>query len=145
MASKRKRTRGEWDAPFLSRNASPMPINARSDMGTKLLVVDDSELVRATVVLAFRGFECQILEAQDGIQGLAMATREQPDVILLDLSMPIMDGIEILQRLNSNPVLRGIPLIMLTSDASRETVLRIARLGVRDYLLKPFHEKHMVE
>src|SRR6516165_264161 len=113
-------------------------------MNPKVLIVDDSEMIRAIVAHALESFECELLQAPDGVQGLALASRERPDVILLDISMPVMDGIELLQRLKSDRELRSVPVIMLTSEASRNTVLRIAKLGVQDYIVKPFDEAQVV-
>ena len=58
--------------------------------------------------------------------------------MLLDYTMPVMDGFEVLARLRSDPDLKATPVIMLTAEAGRETVIKIAKLGVRDYLIKPF-------
>src|SRR6185436_4290331 len=63
----------------------------------------------------------------------------------LDITMPIMDGYETLTKLKSDPELKNIPVIMLTAEAGKENVLRIAKLGVRDYLIKPFKEELVVE
>jgi two-component system cell cycle response regulator len=101
-------------------------------MGPKILTVDDSRTIRMIVTRAFRGFACEILEAGDGVEGMAVAQRERPDIILLDLTMPVMDGVEMLTRLKANPDLRGTPVVMLTAESGRENVLRIAKLGVRD-------------
>ncbi|HVY70050.1 MAG TPA: response regulator, partial [Verrucomicrobiae bacterium] len=78
-------------------------------------------------------------------EGLAVATREKPDIIILDLTMPVMDGFEMLTKLKGEPDLKGVPVIMLTAEAGRENVLKIAKLGVRDYLIKPFKEDLIVE
>jgi len=85
------------------------------------------------------------MEAANGVEGLAVASREKPDVIILDVTMPVMDGTEMLSRLKSSADMRTIPVIMLTAEAGRENVLRIARMGVRDYLVKPFKEDQIVE
>jgi two-component system cell cycle response regulator len=114
-------------------------------MSAKLLTIDDCKIIRQTVVNTLRNYDCLILEAADGEAGLAVARRERPDVILLDYKMPVMDGSEALARLRADPELRATPVIMLTAEASRESVLKIARLGVRDYLLKPFHKGVLVE
>jgi two-component system, cell cycle response regulator len=79
------------------------------------------------------------------VVGLAVASREKPDVILLDYTMPVMDGFEVLARLRSDPELKATPVIMLTAEAGRETVIKIAKLGVRDYLIKPFKGELLVE
>ncbi len=111
----------------------------------KILTVDDSKTIRMIVTKALRAFDCAVLEAENGVVGLAVAARERPDLILLDYTMPVMDGFEVLARLRSDPDLKTTPVIMLTAEAGRETVLKIARLGVRDYLIKPFKEDLLLE
>jgi len=74
----------------------------------------------------------------NGEEGLAVAAREKPDVIVLDITMPVMDGITMLTKLKSDPALRPIPVFMLTAESGREVLLQVAKIGVRDYLVKPF-------
>lgn len=114
-------------------------------MGRKILTVDDSKTIRLIVTRAFKDFDIDMFEAQNGVEGLALASRERPELIILDYTMPVMDGYEMLAKLKSDPELKSIPVIMLTAEAGRENVLRIARLGVRDYLIKPFREDVIVE
>ncbi len=114
-------------------------------MGLKILTVDDSRTIRLIVSKAFKPFDCEVLEACNGVEGLAVASKEKPDIIILDITMPIMDGYETLTKLKSDPELKGIPVIMLTAEAGKDNVLRIAKLGVRDYLIKPFKEELVVE
>jgi two-component system cell cycle response regulator len=114
-------------------------------MGPKILTVDDSKTIRMIVARAFKTFACEIFEAADGVEGLTAAHRERPDIIILDLTMPIMDGVEMLTKLKADAELRSIPVVMLTAEAGRDNVLRIAKLGVRDYLIKPFKEELIVE
>jgi two-component system cell cycle response regulator len=112
---------------------------------TKILTVDDSKTIRLIVAKAFKAYDCVVLEADNGVVGLAVASRERPDIILLDYTMPVMDGFEVLARLRSDPQLKATPVIMLTAEAGRETVIKIAKLGVRDYLIKPFKADLVVE
>ena len=114
-------------------------------MPTKILTVDDSQTIRLVLIKAFRPYDCDVYEACNGVEGLAAASREKPDLILLDLSMPIMDGIDMLSKLKANPDVKEIPVIMLTSESDRENVFHITKLGVRDYILKPFREDHLLE
>ena len=114
-------------------------------MKPKILTVDDSKTIRLIVARAFKSFHCDLLEAANGVEGLAVAAREQPNIIILDLTMPIMDGAEMLSKLKSSQALKNIPVVMLTAEAGRENVLRIAKLGVRDYIVKPFKEEIVVE
>jgi Response regulator containing a CheY-like receiver domain and a GGDEF domain len=114
-------------------------------MRYKVLTVDDSKTVRIIVKKAFKGFDCEIIEAANGVEGLAAAAKENPDLILLDITMPVMDGVEMLTKLKSDPALKGIPVIMLTAEGGRDNVLKIAKIGVRDYIVKPFKEEILVE
>lgn len=111
----------------------------------KLLTVDDSKTVRIIVRKAFKNYDLTILEASNGVEGLATATKEVPDLILLDVTMPVMDGIEMLTKLKSNPAIKNIPVIMLTAEGGRDTVLKIAKIGVRDYMVKPFKEDLLLD
>lgn len=114
-------------------------------MSIRILTVDDSKTIRMIVAKAFKPYDCLVLEAEDGVTGLAMAKRDKPDVILLDYTMPVMDGFEVLGRLRADGELKTTPVIMLTAEAGRDTVLRIAGLGVRDYLIKPFKTELLIE
>jgi two-component system cell cycle response regulator len=114
-------------------------------MRYKVLTVDDSKTVRIIVKKAFKPFDCEIFEAANGVEGLAVAAKENPDLILLDVTMPVMDGVEMLTKLKADPALKGIPVIMLTAEGGRDNVLKIAKIGVRDYLVKPFKEEVLIE
>jgi two-component system, cell cycle response regulator len=114
-------------------------------MASKILSVDDSRTIRMIVARAFRPYDCTLCEAGNGEEGLVVAAREKPDLILLDVTMPVMDGVTMLTKLKEDPALKSIPVIMLTAESGRENVLHIAKLGVRDYLVKPFKEEQLVE
>ncbi len=114
-------------------------------MPTKILSVDDSKTIRLIVGKAFKAYDCQMCEAGNGEEGLAVAAKERPDLIILDVTMPVMDGVTMLTKLKEDPELKAIPVIMLTAESGRENVLQIAKLGVRDYLVKPFKEDQLIE
>jgi two-component system cell cycle response regulator len=114
-------------------------------MPTKILSVDDSRTIRLIVGRAFRPYDCTVVEASNGEEGLAAAAKEKPDLIVLDVTMPVMDGVTMLGKLKEDPALKTIPVIMLTAESGRDNVLHIARLGVRDYLVKPFKEDQLIE
>ncbi len=114
-------------------------------MRNKILTVDDSKTVRIIVRKTFKSYDCEILEAANGVEGLALAAKSMPDLILLDVTMPVMDGVEMLTKLKSDPQLKGIPVMMLTAEGGRDHVLKIAKIGVRDYIVKPFEEDVLVE
>jgi two-component system cell cycle response regulator len=111
----------------------------------KILSVDDSRTIRLIVGRSLKPYDCTLCEACNGEEGLAVAARELPDLILLDVTMPVMDGVTMLTKLKEDPALKAIPVIMLTAESGRENVLHIARLGVRDYLVKPFKEEQLIE
>ncbi|MBI4024056.1 MAG: response regulator [Verrucomicrobia bacterium] len=114
-------------------------------MAVKILTVDDSKTIRLIVARAFKSFDCEIFEASNGVEGIAVAAREKPDLIILDITMPIMDGTETLRKLKSDAALKPIPVIMLTAESGRENVLKIAKMGIRDYIVKPFKEDQLID
>ncbi len=111
----------------------------------KILSVDDSKMIHTIIGKAFKNFDVQCIFASNGVEGLAAAAREKPDVMILDVTMPVMDGVETLTKLKADPSLRDIPVIMLTAEAGKENVVKVARIGVRDYIIKPFTEQLVVE
>jgi two-component system, cell cycle response regulator len=114
-------------------------------MRYKLLSVDDSKTVRIIIKKAFKLYDCEIFEAANGVEGLALATKETPDLILLDVTMPVMDGVEMLTKLKADPALKAIPVVMLTAEGGKDHVLKIAKIGVRDYMVKPFKEEVLIQ
>jgi two-component system, cell cycle response regulator len=114
-------------------------------MSAKILTIDDSKTIRMIVAKEFKPFDCTVIEAEDGLNGLVLAKREKPDVVLLDYTMPLMDGFEVLGRMRADPELKAMPVIMLTAEAGRDTVTKIAQLGVRGYIVKPFKGEMLLE
>lgn len=114
-------------------------------MPTKILSVDDSKTIRMIVKRTLNPYDATVLEACNGEEGLATAAAEKPDLIILDITMPVMDGVTMLTKLKETPELAHIPVIMLTAESGRENVAYIARLGVRDYLVKPFQDAQLIE
>ncbi len=114
-------------------------------MPVKILSVDDSKTIRMIVKRTFAPFDAIVLEACNGEEGLAAAAAEKPDLIVLDITMPVMDGVTMLTNLKENAALKHIPVIMLTAESGRENVAYIAKLGVRDYLVKPFQDAQLIE
>lgn len=131
-------------AAFVESPGAPAPAPATTP-GPIILAVDDSEPIRSAVTQAFAPFRCTVHTAADGQAGLALATELLPAAILLDCSMPVMDGLEMLARLKSNPRTRPIPVVMLTANSGKETALRVARLGAVALLPKPFDGSQVVQ
>jgi DNA-binding response OmpR family regulator len=114
-------------------------------MAYKILTVDDSKTIRMIVKKAFSQYNCDLYEAENGVEGLALANKEIPDLIILDITMPVMTGIEMLEKLKSEKELKDIPVIMLTAESGKENVMKIVKMGVKDYIVKPFKGEQLVE
>ena len=110
----------------------------------KILSVDDSRTMRLMVKRAFRNFQCELFEAADGAEGLAAALANKPDLIVLDCNMPVMDGVTMLRNMRENAELKRTPVIMLSAEDSNEIISTVARLGVRDYIIKPFEDENLL-
>ena len=113
-------------------------------MTPKILSIDDSKTIRLVLARLFRPFACEWREAANGEEGLAAATQEHPDLIILDYNMPVMDGVTMLRKLREDPELKRTPVIMLTAESGPESLATVARLGVRDYVTKPFREEELL-
>jgi CheY-like chemotaxis protein len=103
------------------------------------LIVEDSELNR-DLLTQILDETFTLLMASDGQAGLDLAERERPDLVLLDLSLPIVDGWEVARRLKANARTRGIPLIALTAHAMRDDERRAVEAGCDAYVAKPLDE-----
>ena len=114
-------------------------------MTVKILTVDDSKTIRMIVKKALKQFDCELFEAENGVEGLAVAAKEQPDLIVLDITMPVMTGIEMLGKLKEDPSLKDIPVIMLTAESGKDNVMQIVKMGVKDYIVKPFKGEKLVD
>jgi CheY-like chemotaxis protein len=110
-----------------------------------LLYVEDNEMNRDMLSrrLQRRGFE--VLIARDGEQGLAMATAEKPDLILMDMSLPVVDGWEATRRLKASPETRDIPIIGLTAHAMATDRDKCLEAGCDDYDTKPVELARLLE
>ena len=102
----------------------------------KVLIVEDDEflLQMYSTKLELEGF--QVLEAINGLQGLKVAQKEKPDLILLDLNLPEMSGFEVLSQLKRDDDTKGIRILILTNYSQKEDIDRCLGLGADDYLIK---------
>ncbi len=105
---------------------------------SKILVVDDHEEIRDALAAILDEEGHEVIHAENGKVGLDRATNESPDVILLDIAMPEMDGLEVLRRLKSNPDTEAIAVIMVTAQGDRHAMVKAVQLGTRDYITKPW-------
>jgi two-component system, cell cycle response regulator len=110
----------------------------------KILVIDDSRLISHVAKTILTKQEHEVILAQDGLSGLQAAKSEHPDLILLDLVMPVMDGYQVCQELKKDEKIKETPVIMLTSKAEPADKVRGLELGALDYVVKPFDEGELV-
>lgn len=106
-----------------------------------VLIVDDSPVMRSFIrrVLTLSGFEVgECIEAGNGEEALALLGAHPVDVILTDINMPGMNGEELLRRLGSDGILKSIPALVISTDATKERILRMLSLGAEGYMSKPF-------
>lgn len=110
----------------------------------RILAVDDNSISLATIEQALRG-GYEVVPLNSGARALQFLKKETPDLILLDVQMAIKDGIETLREIREMESCKDIPVIMLTSDRNKNTILESSKLGVDDYVLKPFDTKKLLE
>jgi len=111
----------------------------------KILVVEDEEslLKLESILLTSKGYDVQ--GATNGQEALDLLADVQPDLILLDIMLPNMDGFEVCRRIKENPETRHIPVIMLTAKKSREDMAKGHEVGADWYITKPFKSANVVE
>ena len=111
----------------------------------RVLVVDDESDIVSTIQYRLKFCEFDVITASNGKEGLEKAANEKPDIILLDINMPVMDGHEMLERLRSRPDLKDTPVIMLTAYSDGKDIAKAADLGIADYVTKPFDFTELME
>jgi len=112
---------------------------------TKILVVDDEPNIVQTLQDRLEMNEYQVVTAGNGREGLEKVEQERPDVILLDVIMPIMDGHEMLEMLRKQPGGRDVSVIMLTARSQTQDIARANACGIDDYIVKPFDLSELLE
>jgi len=111
----------------------------------KILVVDDEPDHVSTVQCRLEWCHYKVIIATNGKEALEKAVNEKPDLILLDTSMPVMNGHEMLERMRKHPVLKDTPVIMVTAFCNSEDIATASSFGVVDYVAKPFDFTELVE
>ncbi len=107
-------------------------------MGKKILVVDDSSLMRGFAKSSLKQLKLNnVTEAEDGVEALAELKKEKYDLILSDLYMPNMDGLELLKAVRSDRNLKNIPFIIMTLNGKKGALIEAVKAGLDDYLIKP--------
>jgi chemosensory pili system protein ChpA (sensor histidine kinase/response regulator) len=132
--------RSEWRA----RPTETAVLDQR-DRRTFALVVDDSITVRRVTQRLLERNGMRVLTAKDGVDAVSLLQENLPDIILLDIEMPRMDGYEVAAHVRNDPRLKHIPIVMITSRVSEKHRARAIELGVDDYLGKPYQESQLLD
>ena len=104
----------------------------------KIVVCEDSPAIQKLIQMALRTSGHEVLVAGDGLDGLALIDRERPDVVLTDIAMPGLDGLELIQALRRRPDLAQIPVLLITASAQRHELAEGVRDSVAGHITKPF-------
>ena len=133
--------RSEWRA----RPAAELTGREREDRRIFALVVDDSITVRRVTQRLLERNGMRVLTARDGMDALTLLQEHTPDVILLDIEMPRMDGYEVAAHVRNDPRINDVPIVMITSRVGEKHRARAIELGVNDYLGKPYQESQLLD
>lgn len=109
-----------------------------------ILVVDDEPGIVDIARANLEGLGYRVISAGNGLEALELIRQESPDLVILDILMPEVDGWDVLERVEADPEMAGIPIIMLTARASDEDVLRGLESGAVEYMTKPFYPQELV-
>jgi chemosensory pili system protein ChpA (sensor histidine kinase/response regulator) len=132
--------RAEWRGRM-----APTVARERTDRRTFALVVDDSITVRRVTQRLLERNGMRVIAARDGMDAVALLQEHTPDIILLDIEMPRMDGYEVATHVRNDPRLKDVPIIMITSRVGEKHRARAIELGVDDYLGKPYQESQLID
>src|SRR5271157_4545941 len=113
-----------------------------------VLIVDDSSVMRKIVDRSLRqaGLELkEVFEASNGVEALARMQQNRVDLILSDINMPTMDGLELVRQLQTVESVKGVPIVMITTEAGESNVVQALSCGARGYIRKPFSPDQIKE
>ena len=111
----------------------------------RILVVDDEPNILKLISFILKSNGYEAIEANSGSECLEKLKKERPDLIILDVMMPGMDGFEVARKISSNPEISGIPILMLSSRAQFEDKMRGIESGATDYVTKPFNKEDLIQ
>jgi CheY-like chemotaxis protein len=120
------------------RPAAPGEIAAAGAVKRRIAVADDERITRLLITRLLERENFEVLQAENGDQAVALVTRERPDLVLLDLNMPVMDGYEAIHHLRRDGSLTGLPIIVLTAEDGQSVERRVLTMGADDFMIKPF-------
>lgn len=112
----------------------------------RILIVEDSPTMRQLLVFALRRLkDADIVEAQDGMDGLRKVSSDQFDLALIDINMPVMDGLKLISLIRGEDSLRDIPIVVITTEGAKEDRERALSLGANEYLTKPIQANRVLK
>ena len=113
---------------------------------TTFLVVEDSPTMRQLISFSLKRFKnSRIIEAVDGVDALKKLSGEKIDLILTDINMPVMDGLKLVSLVRQNAQMRGIPIVIITTEGAEEDRERGLALGANAYISKPIQSSHLIK
>lgn len=110
-----------------------------------VLIVDDSDDVRLTLSIILEDAGYDVLEAENGRQAISAVQSSQPDVILMDIEMPVLNGLVALSVLKADTKTREVPVVMMSANSQRGTINKALAAGAASYVTKPFHLEEIVQ
>jgi DNA-binding response OmpR family regulator len=110
----------------------------------RILLAEDEQHIADMITFKLTNGGHQVIRARDGEEAVLLAERESPDLILLDVGMPVLSGFEVLRRLKADPAHKSVPVIMVTAKGQEREVVSGLREGATDYVVKPFSLKELV-
>jgi two-component system chemotaxis response regulator CheY len=110
----------------------------------RILAVDDSRTLREMLTNCLTGAGHQVFTARDGAEGLVALRECRPDIVITDLNMPVMNGLEFIAAARAEEAGRGLPLLLLTTEIAGELKLRAREVGATGWLTKPFNGAHVL-
>lgn len=116
------------------------------DSHYSVLVVEDSPAMRQLIVFALKRIPgMRVVEAQDGLDGLSKLSAGWFDLVIIDINMPVMDGLKLASMVRKNDLHKEVPILIITTQANEEDRRKAADLGVDEYLTKPVQAQQVVE
>jgi len=125
------------DTPHTDQTANDtLPIEYSAIKGKKILIVEDDRFLHSLIGDKLSKAEAELIAAFDGETGLEKATEERPDIILLDILLPGIDGFEVLRKIKEDPELKDIPVIILSNLGQEDDIKKGTELGAEEFLIK---------
>lgn len=111
-----------------------------------ILIVDDSTSMRSLLVSTLETLgQINIVQAPNGFEALRMLPREQIDLVLTDINMPDINGLELLSFIRNNPIYKEVPVVVISTEGSRKDIEKGLTLGANEYLVKPFKSEQLLD